>query len=114
MRILIHWLKERWLRFINQSVMFNQTEYNDFCDKILNQCLDDLDIVKQTQYRVSLRFKRTGEVYEFWTENFPYSYGDLLSKTNDYGTKPAYGSCGVNYTTRYRLRNAIKYNPFTD
>lgn len=112
---LFYSLKEKWLRFINQSAIFNQDGYDDYSDKILNQCLDDLDIVDQTQYRVSLRLTRTGEVYEFWAESgtFPYSYGYLMSKTNEYLTMKACGTCGVNYTTRYRLKNALKYQPST-
>lgn len=108
-------LKEKWLQWVNKSVTTNQNGFNVYCNDILNQCLDDLDVVKQTDHGVSLRLKQTGEIYDFWIspENFPYSYGFMISKINDHETKGPYGVWSVSYVTRYRLRNALKYHNST-
>ena len=82
--------------------------------EVLNECLDDLDVVNQTNYRVSLRLKRTGEIFKFVTtpETFPHHYGNMVSNITKHGTKETYGGkyglYGVSYATRYRLRNALK------
>ena len=107
-------MKEKWLRWINKAPSGNQTLFNENCNHILNECLDDLDVVNQTNYRVSLRLKRTGEIFKFVTtpETFPHHYGNMLSKTTEHGTIETYGGnyglYGVSYVTRYRLRNALK------
>lgn len=111
---LIYWLKERWLRWVNKAPLDNHSWFNENCNHILNECLDDLDVVNQTNYRVSLRLKRTGEIFKFVTtpETFPHHYGNMVSKITKHGTKETYGGkyglYGVSYATRYRLRNALK------